>query len=216
MMMSTAQLGNWHNPQRGKIAFNWEVQPLLVELAPALLQKFQKQSTPNDCLITGPSGAGYIIPPLAHELDRYMLESQPHLSNKPASTVVTSYVADPPTVFYGKFANKARELIGFLGGYAIISRTPQVMVGNGIVFIANQIPRLDHIADSAEEVLHAVRTIVDKPCVHKPSAFIGIHLFAYRTSYEDILGFVRRLDDPHVHVVRADVFLQLAKQTSPR
>ncbi|PKN85091.1 MAG: hypothetical protein CVU46_12255 [Chloroflexi bacterium HGW-Chloroflexi-8] len=213
MMMSTAQLGNWYNPQRGKITFNWEVQPLLVELAPALLQKFQKQSTPNDCLIAGPSGAGYIIPPLAPDLDRYMKETS-RICKQAGIKTVTSYVADPPRRVLRQICQQSEGVIGFLGGYAIFSRTPQVMVGNK-VFIANQIPRLAHIADSAEEVLHAVRTIVESPALHKPR-FIGIHLFAYRTSYEDILGFVGMLNDPHVHVVRADVFLQLAKQTFSR
>ena len=210
MMMSTAQLGNWYNPQRGKIAFNWEVQPLLVELAPALLEKFQKQSTPNDCLIAGPSGAGYIIPPLAPHLERYMLETS-RVCEKAGIRTVTSYVADPPRRVLRQIFKNSAGIIGFLGGYAIFSRTPQVLIAEKI-FIANQIPRLRHIADSAEDVLHAVRAIVDSPAPHKPR-FVGIHLFAYRTNYEDILGFVEAFDDPHVHVVRADVFLQLAKET---
>jgi hypothetical protein len=181
-----------------------------VELAPALLEKFQKQCSPNDCLIAGPSGAGYIIPPLVPDLVRYMNETS-RVCEKAGIRTVTSYVADPPRRVLRQICKNSAGINGFLGGYAIFSRTPQVLIAEKI-FIANQIPRLRHIADSAKDVLHAVRAIVDSPAPHKPR-FVGIHLFAYRTSYEDILGFVEALDDPHVHVVRADVFLQLAKET---
>lgn len=65
MMMHTGELGNWYSSKRGSVAFNWETQPLLAGLAPALLEKYTTTATENDCLIAGPSGAGYIVPPLA-------------------------------------------------------------------------------------------------------------------------------------------------------
>lgn len=213
MMMSTAELGNWRSQKRGQVAFNWEVQPLLVELAPALLQKFQQQLTGNDCLIAGPSGAGYIIPPLAPDLPRYLEESR-RICKLAGINVVTSYVADPPRRVLRQLSSHSQGLIGFLGGYAIFHRTPQILY-KGIIFIANQIPRLNQIADSAENLLNSVKTIITNPYSKHPR-FIGIHLFAYRTSYEDVVRFVNEIDDPHVHVVRADVFLQLAKQVHTR
>ncbi len=32
-LMNTGELGNWRRPERGKVAFNWEMQPLLAEIA---------------------------------------------------------------------------------------------------------------------------------------------------------------------------------------
>ena len=58
MMMNSGELGNWYSPLRGQVPFNWETQPLLTELAPALLEKFARTAAPNDCLVAGPSGAG--------------------------------------------------------------------------------------------------------------------------------------------------------------
>jgi len=213
MMMSTAQLGNWNNPDRGKVAFNWEVQPLLVELAPALFEKFQTQCTPNDCLIAGPSGAGYIIPPLAPQLSEYLFETN-RICEKADLKVVTSYVADPPKRVLRQICENSPSLIGFLGGYAIFRRVFHTLIAEK-VFISNQIPRLAHIADSAEDLLKSVSTLLHEP-VHQKPRFIAVHIFAYRTNYEDILRFVEMLDDTHIHVVRADVFLQLAKQVFSR
>jgi len=68
MMMHSGELGNWYSSQRGRIAFNWVTQPLLAELASALMEKYNTTATENDCLIAGPSGAGYIVPPLAPHL----------------------------------------------------------------------------------------------------------------------------------------------------
>jgi hypothetical protein len=95
MMMNTAELGSWRSPARGSVPFNWECQPLLVDLAPALLERFTSTKTPNDCLIAGPSGAGYIVPPLAPRFDAYMRESA-RVCAEAGVRVVTTYVADPP------------------------------------------------------------------------------------------------------------------------
>ncbi|HQB07974.1 MAG TPA: GxGYxYP family putative glycoside hydrolase, partial [Rectinema sp.] len=94
MMMHTGELGNWYSPARGKIAFNWEVQPLLSEIAPALLERYLWQASEKDCIMAGPSGAGYVIPPLVPDLPTYIKETA-RICNDIGIRVVTSYIADP-------------------------------------------------------------------------------------------------------------------------
>ena len=52
----------WDNPGRGSVPINWTTTPLLKDAAPNFLSYFQRTATPNDLLIAGPSGAGYIYP----------------------------------------------------------------------------------------------------------------------------------------------------------
>ena len=138
MMMNTAELGNWRSQKRGTIPFNWETQPLLVELAPALLEKYAREKTALDCLVAGPSGAGYIVPPLAPDFSAYMRETT-KTCQKAGIRVVTTYVADPPRRVMGQLVQYKGGLLGFLSGYAIVTRAPQTLRDNTAI-MANEIP----------------------------------------------------------------------------
>lgn len=208
MMMSTGELGNWYDPQRGRIPFNWEMQPLLQDLAPALMEKYTSMATNNDCLIAGPSGAGYIVPPLAPRLDRYMDETA-RVCAASGIDVVTTYVADPPTRVLDVLARHSGSLTGYLAGYAVVNTAPQRLL-RGKPLVANCIPSVAQIWLSADELLAAVKEELSRPA--PLPRFIGVHLFAYRTTYRDVVRFVETLSDDHVHVVRGDEFLLLARQ----
>jgi hypothetical protein len=50
---------NWGSSARGSVPIGWTVQPLLADFDPAMLNYFWSTATTNDCLVAGPSGAGY-------------------------------------------------------------------------------------------------------------------------------------------------------------
>lgn len=50
---------DWDNPARGSVPIGWTVTPLAAELDPVMLNHYWNTATTNDCLISGPSGAGY-------------------------------------------------------------------------------------------------------------------------------------------------------------
>ncbi|HXC34941.1 MAG TPA: hypothetical protein VNV43_03650 [Candidatus Acidoferrales bacterium] len=50
---------NWQSSARGKVPIGWTVQPLLAEFDPVMLNYYWSTATTNDCLVAGPSGAGY-------------------------------------------------------------------------------------------------------------------------------------------------------------
>jgi hypothetical protein len=212
MSSNTAQLGNWYSPSRGKVPFNWEVQPLLLEIAPALLERFLGGVTENDCLIAGPSGAGYIIPPLSPALAAYMHETT-RLCEQAGITVTNPYVADLPAVTLKKLMKNKGKLFGFLSGYAVIERVPLLLVGE-TPYAANSLPLVPQIGYSAEELLAEVRKEIARN-LPRPR-FIGIHLFAYRTSLDDVNQFIKSITNDHVHTVRADDFLNLVKESLRR
>jgi alpha-tubulin suppressor-like RCC1 family protein len=57
--MQHAMKINWENGDRGKIPIGWTVDPLTANFDPAMLDYYWSTATANDCLISGPSGAGY-------------------------------------------------------------------------------------------------------------------------------------------------------------
>ena len=203
VLMNTAQLGNWFREERGKVPFNWEMQPLLVDIAPALLGRYFNTLTESDYLIAGPSGAGYIVPPLLSNLKDYLKESVQVCSRAGIKTM-TSYIGDPSDRIIRSHGRVGDFFLGFLGGYLHFGRTPQALAGD-VAFISNSWPPLDNIADSAEATLEGVRQILDSP--GRSPRFIGVHLFAYRTTITDVYNFVKTLDPDKVKVVKADEFL---------
>ncbi|MCO6043539.1 protein containing Coagulation factor 5/8 type [Aeoliella sp. ICT_H6.2] len=47
---------------RGQMPLSWTISPGLVDIAPGLLRYYRSTATPNDCLVCGPSGMGYLMP----------------------------------------------------------------------------------------------------------------------------------------------------------
>jgi hypothetical protein len=208
MMMNTGELGNWYQPERGQVPFNWETQPLLVELAPALLEKYYATATQADCLVAGPSGAGYTIQPLMENLTAYTQESV-RICQQADVRVITSYDCAPPEPVIEKMLYHGSGIEGYLGGYVYFGDSIQKKNQPGIVFVSSVWPPLERIHASAKDVIKGVRAIIDTA---SPPRFISVHLFAYRTSITDIYEFIQTLDDEKVSVVRGDQFLQLARQ----
>jgi len=52
----------WRDAARGSIPIGWTISPVLPQAAPAMAAYYTRTATPNDELIAGPSGAGYMFP----------------------------------------------------------------------------------------------------------------------------------------------------------
>jgi len=57
--MQHAMKINWENGSRGSVPIGWTVDALVANLDPVMLNYYWSTATTNDCLISGPSGAGY-------------------------------------------------------------------------------------------------------------------------------------------------------------
>ena len=207
VLMGTGELGGWRREERGSVPFNWETQPLLTELAPALLSRYYRTRTPADYLVAGPSGAGYVIPPLVPDLDAYLRQTEA-VCRRAGVRVLTSYIADPPRRV-ARAHGRLAEMAGFLAGYVHFGRTPQSLVG-GKAFVANAWPHVSQIWDDSTACLEAVRALVEAP--GPTPRFVGVHLSAYTTTITDVSRFVATLDPQRVKVVRGDEFLLAAAQ----
>lgn len=54
--------GTWLQPERGTIAINWGMDPLLYEKFPGLVSHYYRTATKNDYFFSAPSGWGYLAP----------------------------------------------------------------------------------------------------------------------------------------------------------
>jgi hypothetical protein len=52
----------WNDAHRGQVPIGWTIDPALVDVAPVILRYFQSTATPDDVLVSGPSGLGYTYP----------------------------------------------------------------------------------------------------------------------------------------------------------
>ncbi len=51
--------GVWNDSARGQVPIGWTVSSLASDIDPGMLNYYWSTATPNDCLVSGPSGAGY-------------------------------------------------------------------------------------------------------------------------------------------------------------
>ncbi|HEV2330041.1 MAG TPA: GxGYxYP domain-containing protein [Verrucomicrobiae bacterium] len=49
----------WASPDRGKVPIGWTIDALACDLDPAMLDYYWTTASSNDCLVSGPDGAGY-------------------------------------------------------------------------------------------------------------------------------------------------------------
>ncbi len=208
-LMNTAEVGNWRRPEHGKVPFNWEVQPLLVEIAPALLGYYYRNLTEADMLVAGPSGAGYVIPPLVPDLRAYMKESARYC-DRADIRITTSYTSNPPQRVIRDHAQVEGNFMGYVAGYFHLGETPMCMAGER-PFVSYAWPHVNQIGWNADKVLAGIRELLDAPM--EPPTFIACHLFAYCTTVADVYEFVQTLNPEFVKVVRADEFLIAAEKT---
>ena len=54
----------WNDPGRGKVPMGWTLSPAMVDAMPGALNFYWTSSTPDDVLLSGPSGYGYTYPNL--------------------------------------------------------------------------------------------------------------------------------------------------------
>lgn len=205
-------LGAWTRPGRGEIPYAWEVTMNWVWLAPAMMEYFYGDATPNDYFIGALSGPGYMYPkaipdslrpPLitmaADLMDRLDLQVFEIMDYSEGATVegnteLTREVVDD----YYKGMPKA---IGFINGYApaytFTSRDGRPLVSYDY-YLSESRPEEQAVIDLEE----LARINADRPY------FMLLHI----REWSDVTRVKAILDElgPEFEVVPLDVFLTMA------
>jgi hypothetical protein len=120
-LMRNAHGGQWLFDQRGEIPFGWEIQSLLADMGPGILDYFQATATDNDHFVASASGIGYVFPSQMPEktFSDYLDATDSYIQTTGMSslTVLNNYrpVSEKRKSMYADVLGD--ELSGILQGY---------------------------------------------------------------------------------------------------
>ena len=198
----------WTDPTRGQVPMNWTISPALLDAAPAILRYYRETATPNDLLIAGASGVGYVYPTpwpddtfhLFTELSgRYMdradldivcvfnIQNGQWLQMSQAEAQAYIDDVDPLGIML------SGSEVGILGGTTLQSP------GRSAVSVAD-----------AEEGIAELSAGWD----HHSPLFLSIYMIAWDTSPSDVVEIANSLGHDYV-VVRADEYFELIREAQP-
>lgn len=198
----------WDDPSRGKVPINWTVQPLTVDAAPAFLSYYQRTATPNDYLMAGPSGAGYVYPgdwPAAEfgvftrmtrrYMDRTGLNAVTILNRLGGQDVPLSEAAAQ------RYMKDVRPL-GVLESWTNYTWT-SITPGTTPVSVSWQVT-------SAAEAQQAI-TAASEGWDGSAPLFVSIGILAWNMTPSDVLTAASSLSDDYA-VVRGDQYFELIRE----
>lgn len=112
--------GVWNDSARGQVPIGWTVSSLACDIDPGMLNYYWRSATPNDCLISGPSGAGYAK--IEHwspaNAIAYTEASAPYLLRGGQSVItVWDSLSTAKGLYYGTNCPALAGLIDHGGGY---------------------------------------------------------------------------------------------------
>jgi hypothetical protein len=200
--MQHAMKINWDKPARGAIPISWTASPLAADMDPAMLDYYWRTATTNDCLVSGPSGAGY-----AHinewsrdNLDKFSRVSAPYLRRAGLRIItiwdrVNSLVA-------GSFAAHCPDLLGLTDQSGTYSH-----VDSGL----RTIKLTPTYTSTVGEMLAGITNAAADWNGTAP-IFIAAQSDVWHLGPSDLVKVAQALDPEKYKLVRADQLFQLAKK----
>jgi len=205
--MEDLQAGNWLRPERGRFPFNWGLQPLLYDLAPAILNYYYETKTENDYFFTPVSGAGYTYPFL-HPDPRRFLEYSREYALKAGTEKCYNIVNWDPCRFWGEapipeFVDLEKEVLkealgvfrGFGGSTYIDNYVSEDFVN---IHSAYVVFRNENVAGDLKYLAMAIK---ERP------AFIFAYVQIAKDVLETVYRAVKELDPATFKIVLADEFI---------
>ena len=205
-------IGAWLKPGRGQIPYGWEVIMNWINMAPAMLQFYYEQATPNDCFIGALGGAGYMYPKaiptdrlpqsirlarsFMDKLDLHIFEifdaSEPGTRDLPKNVIDAFYKGMP-------------EALGFFNGYGPANTFD---VRNGRPFVS-----YDYYLSPKTSKEQAVADLKELATINpKRPYFLAFHV-RESNDVQRVKGIMDALG-PEFEIVPPDEFLIMAGKSS--
>lgn len=192
----------WDDPARGKIPIGWTVSPLAADLDPAMLNFYQRTSTTNDCLVSGPSGAGYARLDFwkPADLDAFTKITNPYLQRS-GIQIITVWLRVNDGIG-NAFAANCPALLGLMsheGGSRekVFGELPMI----GFVAGANYADRVEQLRAGIDKAAQDWDGTAPK--------FLAVQANAWNITPSDLQRLVASLDAGKFVVVRPDHLFQL-------
>jgi len=205
-------LGGWTKPGRGEIPYAWEVIMNYSWMAPAMMEYFYTEATPNDYFIGALSGPGYmypkavppkLLPSLLDETNRLMklldlkvfeIMDYSEGATVEGNTELTKEVVDA-------YYKNMPDVIGFINGYAPAFTFTE----------RNKIPLVsfDYYLSRSKTEEDAVAELHELAAINKNRPYF---LLVHIREWSDVTRVKRILSKlgPEFETVPLDVFLKMA------
>jgi len=207
----------WSNKARGKYPISWTCAPVLLDAGPQILNYYYKTATPNDCLVTGPSGVGYTDPQRwsgnqsktnLDALGLYATRVDTYL-RRTGFRVITiwNFITDEQASVYAK---NIPSLTGFTVQERFQGQKGQYIV-DGIAPLITTHPRYDGDVPRVQKIIEEQ---IDKWNGKKP-AFMMPQFVAWEVSVAQINTVCKNLTAKYgdkVEFVRADQLMALYRE----
>ena len=200
----------WNDPARGSVPLGWTVSPLAVDIDPGMLDFYQRTATPDDCLVSGPSGAGYArlnYWPSAAHLTAFTKVSDSYLRRSGLQIItVWNRVTEAAA---NSFASNCPTLLGLTdqGGGTYVSLHAGLPT---IGFAAHA-----NYARNGDEILHSIAGAT-KNWQGAAPLFIAVQGDAWYVTPTDCRKIADSLDKSKFVVVRPDHLFLLCRQQAGR
>ena len=204
----------WQDPVRGTLPIGWTISPTLIRVAPALAAYYTRMATPNDELVVGPSGAGYILPscwPAAYLPAFLQLTGQ----LMQAMNLNVIEVLDTGLLFSQAFIdqNLQQEFVKALAPFGIrgmLSGSGQIISSwkniSGVPIIQNL-----GLADSVAKAINMVRIAALKA---GNSQFLNMYIVAWTVTPSDLKQIIQQLGNEYEVVTPGKLLALIASAFS--
>jgi len=208
----------WSEPVRGTIPLAWSLNPLLVELAPPLIDSYYDTATPLDRFIAAPSGAGYLYPDYAkpEDLSSFVTFSKRYLNDSDMDVVwlLNAFTASEIPYTSRSLATYVDGLRpnGIVLDYDDQPRTRDVWVQAGDQAVA-PVVRSTHFWTTRENVLGKLEAAMVTS--NRGPQFLWLTIYTFRFDLRDARNLVDALSvrlGGRVQVVLPDQFFGLMRQ----
>jgi hypothetical protein len=204
----------WQDPVRGTIPIGWTVSPTLARVAPALAAYYTRTATPNDELVVGPSGAGYMLPscwPAAY-LPAFLQRTGELMQ---AMNLDVIEVLDTGLLFRQAFINQnlQQEFVKALAPFGmrgVLSGSGQTRSSwkniSGVPIIQNLGP-----AGNVDKAVNLVRNATSKA---RNSQFLNVYIIAWSMTPSDLKQVIQQLGNEYEVVTPGKLLALIASAFS--
>jgi hypothetical protein len=202
----------WNAPNRGQVPMGWTVSPAMLDAMPGVLNHLYDTASPNDALISGPSGIGYTYPNYwgnQSYLDQYVTLSNDYLNRAglKAVTVWNQINGGINTNVGNSYANNAPSLLGITGQNA----------GGSITLYNNLLPAQGLNATycySTDSMISEINNAIAGWDGTSPR-FVSIQTNPWQdANYQSFIDTVNHFSsNPNLVFVRPDTYFQLMRES---
>lgn len=196
--------GNWLDESRGEVPIGWEVQPLLADVAPGMLEYFYETATENDTFMASASGIGYTFPDAMSAAQRrtHLDRTKPFLERTDLTTLTVLHHRPIGDAVAGDYASHLGDVLhGVMEGYW--DRGGDRRTLDGLVWMPTELPNGGRfsVADIVDDFEELVGKLSRRP------AFVPVHVpTTQNLTTSDVVDIVDRLDAATFTVVPPDEF----------